>query len=492
LKVPGAWLAAAIFALHPVQVESVAWVTERKNVLSAVFYFSAALAYLKYSGIGNKNGKIFQGEMAPSNQESPPHPPRRRPLPRGGERWGEGADSGFEIRRESAWYQLVFYYTALILYVGALLSKTVACSLPAALLLVVWWKKGGLQLRHVLSVLPFFLIGIGMGLATAWIEWHHVAAHGPEWSLSFAERGLIAGRALCFYVGKLAWPHPLIFIYPRWHIDTALWWQWLYPVAVITVVLGLWLARRRIGKGALVGMLFFCGTLFPALGFVNVYPMRFSFVADHFQYLACVGMIAMGAVWLVRLPKAAILALLLVLGCLTYQQARTYRTIETVWRTTLSRNPGCWMAENNLGMVLVAQNELEEAESRYRAGLLLKPDEESIHYNLANLLVKTGRLDEGIEQYNQALRLKPDDADAHNNLGIALFEQHHTDAAIAEFQQAVAFRPDFPNAWYDLGNAFLAEHKTAEAILAFQQGLRLEPDSVLFKKRLQGLGVPAN
>ena len=136
----------------------------------------------------------------------------------------------------------------------------------------------------------------------------------------------------------------LTFIYPRWKIEPAVWWQWLFPVAAVGVVAGLWLARRRMGKGPLVAVLFFAGTLGPALGFVNVYPMRYSFVADHFQYLASIGLIALCAAGLDRMPRIIPATLVVLLGVLTWRQAGIYRNLETLWRTTLVKNPDCWMA----------------------------------------------------------------------------------------------------------------------------------------------------
>ena len=330
LQIPGAWLAAVLFALHPVCVESVAWITERKNVLSAVFYFAAALAYLRFVAL-----------------EEPGGPNRLR------------------------WY---WYLGALVLFMAALLSKTVTCSLPAALLLVCWWKKGRVQRGDILPLLPFFVLGVGLGLMTAWIEKYHVGAQGAEWSLTFGERCLIAGRALWFYAGKLVWPVHLTFIYPRWKIEPEVWWQWLFPIAAVGVVAGLWLARRRIGKGPLVAVLFFAGTLGPALGFVNVYPMRYSFVADHFQYLASVGLITLCAAGLARIPRIIPATLVVLLGALTWQQAGIYRNLETLWRDTLAKNPDCWMAHNNLGHLLSNQGRIDEAMEHYHKAIQINPN----------------------------------------------------------------------------------------------------------------------
>ena len=333
LRVPGALLAAAIFALHPVHVESVAWMAELKNTLSGFFYLASALAYL-----------------------------------------------GFDERRRRGMYTL-----SLALFAAALLCKTVTATLPAALLVVFWWRRGGLNWRRdVLPLLPFLALGATAGLFTAWVERALIGAAGAEYDFTLIERCLIAGRVICFYLGKLLWPTNLIFIYPQWNISQSVWWQYLYPLGIIlTVLAGLWLVRRR-WRGPLAGMLFFCGTLFPALGFLNVYPFRYSLVADHFQYLASLGIITLFAAGLARLAassvlacsgsRAAMLTILSLLGVLTWHQSQQYRDVETLYRTTLSQNPSCWMAHNNLGSVLEASGRPEEAVRHYQQALRIKPD----------------------------------------------------------------------------------------------------------------------
>ena len=220
LKVSGAWAAAALFALHPVHVESVAWITERKNALSGAFYLGAAWAYLRY-------------------EEA--HSPR-------------------------------LYWAALFLFAAALLSKTVTCTLPAALLLVLWWKGQTPMRRTAVALVPFFALGAAMSGMTVWMEKHSVGAWGPEWDLSLVERGLIAGRALWFYAAKLLVPLNLTFIYPRWAIDATAVWQYLYPIGALGVGALLWAFRERLGRGPLTGVLFFAGTLTPALGFFQLLP----------------------------------------------------------------------------------------------------------------------------------------------------------------------------------------------------------------------------
>ena len=269
LAIPGAALAALIFALHPVHVESVAWITELKNTLSGVCYLGAVLTYLRF-------------------------------------------DSTRERR---------FYVVTLALFVLALLSKSVTASLPAALLVVFWWQRGRIRWQEdVRPLLPLFGLGLASGLFTAWVERSQIGADGPQFQFSLIERTLIAGRAVWFYLGKLVWPDPLIFSYSRWHVSQAVWWQYLFPIALAALFGGLWLIRNRT-RAPLAAMLFFAGTLFPALGFVNVYPFIYSFVADHFQYLASLGVITLFAAGVttfvarrVARPDTALAAVALVIG----------------------------------------------------------------------------------------------------------------------------------------------------------------------------------
>jgi Flp pilus assembly protein TadD len=442
LRIRGAWLAAVLFALHPVCVESVAWITERKNVLSAVFYFAAALAYLRFVAL-----------------EKPGGPNRLR------------------------WH---WYLGALVLFMAALLSKTMTCSLPAALLLVCWWKNGRVQRSEILPLLPFFALGAGLGLMTAWIEKHHVGAQGAEWSLTFADRCLIAGRALWFYAGKLVWPVHLTFIYPRWKIEPEVWWQWLFPVAAAGVVAGLWLARRRIGKGPLVAVLFFAGTLGPALGFVNVYPMRYSFVADHFQYLASVGLITLCAAGLYRIPRVIPVILIVVFGVLTWQRTHVYRDPETLWRDTLAKNPDCSIAHNNLGLLFKNQGHIEEAMEHYHKAIQSDPNNSEALNNLGLALADKGQFDEAIKNYHKALQINPNSFEALNNLGLALAAQGRLDEAIENYYMALQINPNFCEAQNNLGVALAAKGRFDEAIVNYHKAIQIKPN---FYGALDNLGV---
>jgi Flp pilus assembly protein TadD len=456
LQVPGAWLAAAIWALHPVQVESVAWITERKNVLSTVFYFAAALTYLRFAQKSEVRSQKPEG---------------------GGRKAGsQSLTSGLRPLTSGLYWLSLFFFTC------ALLSKTVACSLPAALLLVCWWKKGRIGWRDVWPLLPFFVLGAGLGLLTAHVEKTHVGAQGAEWVLTFGQRCLIAGRALWFYAGKLIWPSNLTFIYPRWEVSAAMGWQWSFPIAVLVVIAVLWFLRNRIGRGPLVAVLFFSGTLFPALGFINVYPMRYSFVADHFQYLAEVGLFTLFVSLLYRLPglfrRLCVVVLLAVLCKLTWSQAHVYRDLETLWQTTTIRNPACWMAHYNLGILEAGEGRYSDAIEQFHLALQFKPDYREAYNNLGNTYAVIGQLDEAIENYHEAIRLDPADPVAQFNLGNTFALKGNLKAAVAQFRRVIQLKPDSLDAWRNLGKALALENNWAEEADCWRNLLKFAPNDV--------------
>ena len=450
LDLPWALLAGAIFALHPVHVESVAWITERKNVLSGLFYLLAWSAYLRFDPLTNHD---------------PAGPNRRR-----------------------------YYALALVLFVCALLSKTVTASLPAAVLLLIWWKRGRLQRRDLIRLLPFFAVGIALAAVTVWMEAYNLGgtgtgASGEEWDFSAVERGLIAGRAVWFYAAKLLWPTNLIFIYPRWQIDSGLWWQYLFPVAALLAVAVLWRLRRRVGRGPLVAVLFFGGTLVPALGFFNVYPFRYSFVADHFQYLASLGLIAWFAGTVGRLvreyplnpPWAVPVAGVILVGALallSWRQQRVYKDLNTLWTDTLAKNPDCWMAHNNLGTVLIKQGQIGPGVAHCREALRLNPGFAEAHVNVGLTLVRQGRMSKAITHLRAAVELDPDRAEVRHNLALGLAAAGRTQGAIDQYRRALQLAPNFAAAHLNLGNLLRESGRIDEAVAHYQQVLQLQPGNV--------------
>jgi len=329
------------------------------------------------------------------------------------------------------------------------------------------------------------------------MERNYLGAEGPDFTLTLVERFLVAGRAVWFYLGKLVWPADLMFVYPRWRVDLGDWWQYLFPLGALAALTGLGLlARRR--RGPLAGALIFVGTLFPALGFFNVYPFVYTYVADHFQYTASLGIIVPAVSKLAsavrpgtrRLAVAAACLALAALGALTWQQCGMYRDFETLFRETLKRNPTCWMAHNNLG-VFIGQTpgRTEEAIQHYREVVRLKPDYAMAHYNLGLALSQApDRLPEAIEEYRSALRIGPDSAEAHNNLGLALSRiPGRLPEAIEEYRAALRIDPDSAEAHNNLGIALSnTPGRVSEAIPHFQAALRIKPDSAEIHNNLGG------
>ena len=436
LALPGAWLAAALFALHPIHAESVAWISELKNTLSTAFYLGAALAWLRFD----------------------------------------------QSRRRSD------YFVALFLFIAALLSKSVTASLPAALLVVFWWQRGRLSLhRDVLPLLPFFLLGICSGLFTAWIERRFIGAEGSDFDLSFVQRLLIAGQAFWFYLGKLVWPANLTFIYPRWDLNIVSPWQFLFPAATILFVVALWILRIR-QRGPLAAALLFVGTLFPVLGFLNIYPFRYSFVADHYVYLASLGFIAAAANGLTVLfkrwlpfntviPRALGLSLIATFATITWHQSHIYRDTESIWRDTLAKNPGCFVAHSNLGLYLHQRGQLDEAITHLQQARALQPAFAEIHNNLGNALRDKGRLDEARALYEQALQIRPNLAQARYNLGALFLLQHQPAEALTHFQKAVELRPEYIDARINLAGLLLDQGRPAEALPHARYALSLYPEN---------------
>ncbi len=434
LSIPGAALAGLIFALHPVCVESVAWISEQKNTLSTALYLAAALAWLR-------------------------HEEDRRPAR---------------------------YLVATLCFVAALLTKTVTATLPAALLVLAWWRRGRLSWRgDVLPLLPWLGLGAVAGVGTAWFEAHHIGAQGEDFALGSVERGLLAGRVVWFYLGKLVWPAGLAFFYPRWAIDAGVWWQWLFPLAALGALAAA-LGWSRRDRGPLAAALLYSGTLFPVLGFVNVYPFVFSFVADHFQYLASLGMIAFltaasvrgfallrGPSWIG--PLAAVV-LLLVLGGLTWRQSAHYRDVFALYEATLARNPDSWVAHLNLGTALDDAGRTDEALPHLQRALELKPAFPETLNTLGNVLNQLGRSVEARPLLEQALQLQPRFAAAHNTLGVTLMALGQNAAGIAAFEQALAINPELTPARVNLGWALANVGRTDAALEQLAIARRQQPD----------------
>jgi tetratricopeptide (TPR) repeat protein len=439
LDVRGAWLGAALWALHPVMVQSVAWVTELKNTQSCLFYLLSIFWFLKV----------------------------------------DAEETGARMR----WWRFGW---ALLFFVLAIVSKPSTVMLPAVLALCIWWRRGQIPWRDLSTLIPFVLISALAGVWTILEQKFHSGAIGPEWAQTWPERLIIAGRAIWFYLGKLVWPHPLIFIYPRWEINSLQLTVYLPLLAALAGLFALWLGLGKWGRPVFFAAGYFVISLFPVLGFFSVYFFRYSFVSDHFQYLASMGPLALAGAgitegvaaigWKSFLRRAVCGILLLLLGFLTWRQSAVYHDLVTLYTATLAKNPGCWMAHYNLGIVLRDQGETDQAITHYRQAVSLRPNYAEAHYNLGRLLVKKGEFSDAIAHYETALTINPADAEAHNNLGATLFQRGRVEEAITHYNTALAIQPDYADASCNLANALLSKGDMDGAIAHYSACVALLPN----------------
>jgi len=414
-RVPAAYWVALLFALHPVQVESVAWVTELKNILSLFFYLLSLLAYCCYDDAASCVATAT----------------RRR----------------------------LYYGASLLLFLLALFSKTVSGSLPAAILLLRWWQDGRIERRDVVSLLPFFSLALIFGGVTARLEVSHVLAKGPEWDFSLVDRFLIAGRAAWFYAGKLVWPNPLMFNYPRWSIDAAIWWQYLFPLTLGGLLIFLWGLRGRIGRGPLAAVLYFTGTLFPALGFFNVYPMRYSFVADHYQYTASIGILILMVAGLDLLlsrsgmraagRSAVFMLLAMVAAFLTWSQGHIYRDRFALFTDTIAKNPASWLSYANRGRDYALAGNDDLALQDLEKALAMKPDEPHTLQCRGSILLKRREFGRALADFDRSVELQPGRADFYLNRGSARRIAGLMEQALADADMAVRLEPSLVEAYIE-------------------------------------------
>jgi tetratricopeptide (TPR) repeat protein len=439
LSIPGAWFASAVFALHPVGVETVAWISERKNLLMLLFSLLSVLCWIEFTS-GDRTARNAQHVA--------------QAIPRG------------RALRQA----LLFYVGSLLFFALALFGKATACTLPAALVLILWLKRRPLTLKRWLQVVPFVAMGIGMGLLVMWWEHHHQGTGLVKLGLGPAEKLLIAGRGFWFYLGKLFWPVNLTFSYPRWHIDAKSVWQYAWPAAAAAVLGCLWLWRERVGRGVVAAILFFCATLFPILGFFPLYTFVYTFVADHYQYAACIGPIALvsagGAIIFRRLPKnrrrpllPVTGAILITLWALSWRQSRIYTNMETLWTDTLKKNPDSWLAHSQMCVVRYEQGRLDEAIMHAQRRLALQPYMENVDssslsdgfYYLAIILEKQGRLDEAADNYQKALAIFENDAKYQYRLGRTLAKQGKFEQSVWHFKRSDEIKPDSYENYFSWG-----------------------------------------
>jgi protein O-mannosyl-transferase len=493
LGMPGAYGAALLFAVHPVNVQSVAWIAQRKNTLSLLFFLASIYAFLRT-------------------------------------RWGSG---GAEATRNSGrWYGL-----SLLAFLLAMLSKGSVAVLPLVLLGLVAWRRR-LELADLLTAAPFLAVALALTLVNIQFQNHGLTA--PIRAAGPLERLLDAGAVPWFYLGKGLLPIDLTFIYPLWRVRPAdpLWWLPLLAALALVGWLG-WKAkggllrpldagfggqisgrrgaRPEIWRAAFFACGYFGVALIPVMGLTDIYFMKYSLVADHYEYLALIGVVALlAAGWWgaapvgPRLKFAGAAAVVALLTVLTWRQAGLYRDAETLYRATLQRNPQCWVADNNLGIVEVNSGRRADARAHFGRALELNPDYAEAHFNLglivlrepggtaaaaghfaraveitpryaeahyylANSLRELGRPQEALQQYEETLRLKPDNPAAELNLGVTLASAGRVAEALPHFAEAVRLNPRSAPAQLNLAFALREAGRAPEGQAHYEEALRLDP-----------------
>ncbi|MFN8094673.1 MAG: tetratricopeptide repeat protein [Vicinamibacteria bacterium] len=440
LGVPGAYLGALLFAVHPVNVESVAWIAQRKNLVALVFFLPSVLLYLSSDERG-----------------------RARP--------GAGGDAR--------------YWASLGLFVLAMLGKGSVATLPAILLLLIWWRRGALSPRDLARVVPFGVAACGLVLVNVWFQTHGT---GPLRDVGWLDRLLGAGAVVWFYLSKALLPVGLSFVYPQWSVSAArpAWWIPGLAAALATVVL--WRMRAGRARPFFVAWVFYLLALVPVMGLTDVYFMKYSLVADHYQHVALLGataLVAAGAITLHgRLAGAArrgaVAVAALAVAALTLASARqsaAYRDEETLWRAASAANPDAWLAHYNLAVDLAGRDRRAEAMGHLEAALRAKPDYAEAHNNLALLLSAGGRDAEALEHAQIAVRLRPDMPEARVSLGILLAKGGRPADALPHLEEAVRIRPASAEAQHNLGLVLAALGRPGEALPHQEEAARLDPGS---------------
>ena len=433
LRLPGAWLGALLFALHPVGVASVAWISELKNCLSLPLCAAAALAWLHFEDSGHR-------------------------------RW---------------------YVLSLVLFLLALTAKTSVVMLPVVLLGMAWWRRGKIGWRDVLRSIPFFALSLAMGLATVWFQHNNAIAADVVRAEGMFSRLAAAGWVGWFYIYKAFLPLRLAMIYPQWDVDPLTLAAWL-PLAALAAVAAVgWRWRTGWGRPVVATLGYFAVILLPVLGLVTMAFHQHSLVADHFQYLALPAVTALVAAALTRWGRigarravATGVGVVLVVACLalTWQRSNVFRTPESLWRDTVAKNPKATAAHTSLGNALRRSGRFKEAMTHYEEALRLKPGQPGLHNNLGLALLGQGRIREAIAEYQEALRLEPGNAGVHNNLGLALQGMGRFGEAVDRYKAALRINPGHVVARVNLGDALQSLGNFKGAAVRYREALQSSPD----------------
>jgi protein O-mannosyl-transferase len=435
--------AGLLFALHPVQVETVAWITERKNLLGGLFYLLAIFSYVKF----------------------------------------------FETGRHK------YYISSFFAFVLALLSKSITVSFVAVPLFIKWWRGEKIARADIVALVPFCLVGLVCGINTVFLEMYKVGAKGEAWTLSLAEHLILPGQIILFYIAKILYPQELIFFYPKWELDAHQFWQWLPLATVIIVGAVLYRQSKKIGRGAFANYVYFICAIFPALGIFNVYPMRFSYVADHFQYIASINLIILmagaGALLFERLlrygnwhpgakVRAAILYSVLSLFVVFYgmkiiEHSQSFANLESQWQNIIKKNNRSWIAHNNLGIVYRDQGRANAAIEEFKKAIEIDPDNIEGYSNLGVQYYSLDRFDEALVEFENVLKRNKNHAPTYNNMGLIYLNTGQEDKAYVHFLTAIDKNPGLFEGYLNLAEYYQGINQYDQAIKELLIALELSP-----------------
>ncbi|KJJ84297.1 Tetratricopeptide TPR_2 repeat protein [Candidatus Omnitrophus magneticus] len=437
-----AFFVALLFAVHPIQAETVAWITERKNVLSLFFLLSSALAYVRFDQKKNT----------------------------------------------------VNYLQSIVFFVLALLSKSIAAFFACVPIIYKWWKDGRLAWREVIISIPFFGVGLVAGLNTAYLEVHKVGALGMEWDFTFLERIVLMGRTLFFYIYKLCVPLEFMFFYPRWTINIYEIGQWVFVSIIAGIPIIFFLARKKIGRGAVTLFILYILSMLPASGILNVYPMQYSFVADHFSYLSVPILLILicsaGVFLLDRINNSkyfsrkgkmknyvtgAGIAMVIYLGIKTMLLTGDYKDERTLWENLLKKNPTAGIACNNLGNIYALENKNKEAMELFLQAMRLEPRNAKAYTNMGNAYYMKGNAKDALYYYQQAAVIDPSFYETYNNIASAYAVLGENGKAVLYYKKALSLNPQFPWSHNNLGRIYQRMGKYDEAIASYKKAIEFTP-----------------
>ena len=464
LEFRSAWLVAALFAIHPIQVETVGWVAEVKNVLSGFFYFLALLSFLKFIDVGPKTPATPDG-----------------------------------INSEKPYQNHQLYVVSTLCFLFGLLSKTAVCTLPVAILVILWWKGRWRDREIILRLIPWFIIALIIGMVTIHVEHTSVGTHGADWRFTIGQRILIAGHAFWFYLIKLLWPHPLLMIYPRWHLGNSIGYIW--AIAAVALFAGLWFMKDRIGRGPMAAMLFYLVTIGPVLGFITFYTQLYSFVADHYQYLACIGpMVLAGEFiywatdktgpWKHAVPIWVAAALVVIAGWISFNQSRLYDSDYSLWHYVYQHNRKSFIVKALYGATLLERQQYGPAMTQLVTANAMHRHAIAVIFNLAGGYMVTGHYRHALHYYGWYLQHDPGSADAWTDAANCLVALRAYEPAARDLAEALKLKPNFSAGWMELAHvSYLAGHlKYAEKF--YRHAIRLDPSMANVKLAVSAKILP--